>query len=224
MGKKIFISYKYADSNVQRLPDKQLWETTTVRDYVNLLESYFDSSNHIYKGESNDEDLSYLSENTIWEKLKDRIYDSSITIVIISPGMKEPYRSEYSQWIPWEISFSLKETERKDRTSHSNAILAVVLPDSFGRYDYFFSELSCGATSLRTGITFPIIAKNMFNKKNPNREFCNQCYDYHYYDDSSYIQVIRWSDFIRYPNFYIGRAQQRRENIDCYNICKTMER
>lgn len=60
MGKKIFISYKYADSNVQRLPNKQWWETTTVRDYVDLLESYFDLTNHIYKGESNDEDLSYL--------------------------------------------------------------------------------------------------------------------------------------------------------------------
>lgn len=150
MGKKIFISYKYADSNVQRLPNKQLWETTTVRDYVNLLESYFDSSNHIYKGESNDEDLSYLSEDSIWEKLKDRIYDSSITIVIISPGMKESYRSEYYQWIPWEVAFSLKETERMDRTSHSNAIFALVLPDRNGMYDYFLSDLPCGVTLHKT--------------------------------------------------------------------------
>lgn len=75
MGKKIFVSYKYADSDVQALGNKSWWETTTVRDYVDKLETYFDRySDHIYKGESDDEDLSYLSEDQIWEKLKGRFY------------------------------------------------------------------------------------------------------------------------------------------------------
>ena len=108
MGKKIFVSYKYADQDVAPLFGHSWHNPTTVRDYVDALENYFDITDHIYKGESDDEDLSSYSEDTIWEMLKDRIFDSSVTIVMISPNMRITYRSDKSQWIPWEVSFSLK--------------------------------------------------------------------------------------------------------------------
>lgn len=110
MGKKIFVSYKFADNQVENL---SIYENSTVRDYVTKFEEILDPSDNIYKGESDGEDLSNLSEATIWEKLKDRIYDSSVTIVFISPGMKESWKTERNQWIPWEISYSLKEVSRK---------------------------------------------------------------------------------------------------------------
>ena len=177
MGKKIFISYKYADSNVENLPGHSFWNPTTVRSYVDKLEDYFDSTNHIYKGESDDEDLSYLSEDAIWEKLKDRIFDSSVTIIMISPNMRITYRSDRSQWIPWEVSFSLKETTRNDRTSHNNAILAVILPNKKGSYDYYDKD-----------DLFPILKENIENgyiyvvtwddfKKYPNADI-KQAFDY----------------------------------------------
>lgn len=136
MGKKIFVSYKYKDNQVRNL---SIYENSTVRDYVTKFEEVLDPSDNIYKGESEGEDLSLLSEGTIWEKLKNRIYDSSVTVIFISPGMKESWNSEKNQWIPWEISYSLKETSRKNKngdaiTSRTNAMLAVVLPDENGSY------------------------------------------------------------------------------------------
>lgn len=136
MGNKIFVSYKYGDNQVENL---SVYSDSTVRDYVDEFERKLDSSDNIYKGESDGEDLSNLSDSTIWEKLKDRIYDSSVTVVFISPGMREWWKSDRAQWIPWEVSYSLKETSRRTEkgdsiTSHSNAIVAVVLPDSTGSY------------------------------------------------------------------------------------------
>ena len=154
MGRKIFISYKYWDSNVYPVPIFSDNEAK-VRDYVSWLEEKFrNRTEHYYKGESDNEDLSKYSENYIWNELKDKIYDSSLTIVLISPNMKEPGKWQRSQWIPWEISFSVRETTRNNRTSHRNAILAVILPDKNGSYDYYDKN-----NLLRKEIS------NMFNKK-----------------------------------------------------------
>lgn len=67
MGKKIFVSYKYGDTNVAPLEGNTIWNPTKVRDYVDKLEDYFDATDDIYKGESDGEDLSMLSENAIWK-------------------------------------------------------------------------------------------------------------------------------------------------------------
>lgn len=137
MGNKIFISYKYSDYNVESISGISN-NTPKSRDYVTWLENKFDNRTaHIYKGESDNEDLSMRSEDYIWNHLKDKIFDSSITIVLISPNMKEPRRWETSQWIPWEISYSLREIPRNSYTSHSNAMLAVILPDRYGNYSYY---------------------------------------------------------------------------------------
>ena len=135
MGRKVFVSYKFKDNDVRELPG--VVQPTWPCDYVDYIKDKVLSDSDIYKGENSDEDISSWPEYAIWNHLKDKIYDSSITIVLISPNMKEPNRHQRSQWIPWEISYSLRETTRNDRTSHNNAILAVVLPNKQGSYSYY---------------------------------------------------------------------------------------
>ena len=129
MGRKIFVSYKYKDSNVEELEDAV--SPTWPNDYVSYIQEHIinDKSDNIYKGEQSDDDLSDKSEDYIWEHLKDKIYDSTVTIVLVSPNMKEPNKWERNQWIPWEISYSVKKTTRGGRTSQRNALLVVILPD-----------------------------------------------------------------------------------------------
>lgn len=139
MGRKIFVSYKYWDDNVYPVP-RFSDHSPKARDYVSWLEDKFQNrTEHYYKGEKDNQDLSQYSKEYIWGELKDKIFDSSITIVLISPNMKKPYCTEKSQWIPQEISYSLRVTPRSSYTSHRNAILAVVLPDKSRSYNYYNS-------------------------------------------------------------------------------------
>ena len=224
MGKKIFVSYKYADDQVENL---SIYENSTVRDYVTKFEEVLDSSDNIYKGESDGEDLSVLSEETIWKKLKDRIYDSSVTVIFISPGMREVWKADKEQWIPWEISYSLKEVVRKNKngdavTSRSNAMIAVVLPDEKGSYSYYMESKKCcgsGCTTHHTTQLFAIIRKNKFNLKAANKKICDTGSTI-WYGEFSYIKAVKWNDFITNYNTYIESACDRQDSIDKYEIYK----
>lgn len=220
MGRKIFVSYKFRDDNVFPIYYSRI---NTVRTYVDELENYFDRTDDIYKGESDDEDLSYLKDDAIWEKLKSRIFDSSITIVMISPKMKEDHKYDKSQWIPWEISYSLKEMTRNDRTSHSNAILAVILPDRNNSYEYFVKENRCNNCSCRifqTNTLFGILKNNMFNQLKKTNFDCAQGKSGIYSGDSSYIECVKWIDFISSPNIYIDKAIEIKNKIADYEVVK----
>ena len=118
--------------------------------------------------------ISYKYGDTSVKHLE--IFDSSITIVLISPNMKELNKSEDEQWIPWEVSYSLRETTRNDRTSRRNGILAVVLPDINGGYDYMLEPKMCcqsGCTLWHTNKLFKVLRANMFNQIEKTYSNCN---------------------------------------------------
>ena len=222
MGKKIFVSYKHSDSSVY--PLNHGLTRTTVRDYINVLEARL-GANNIYKGEHDDEDLSYFKDSTIQSYLRDKIYDSSITLVIISPFMKEVFTPETDQWIPWEISYSLKEHSRDGRASRTNAILAIVLPDQSNSYNYYLEHKSCcssGCIIHKTSRLFQILRKNMFNVKIPNSVDCQQGITI-YKGDASYIPSIKWNRFLNNIEGYLDRIININANIDDYQIIKEVK-
>lgn len=207
MGNKIFVSYKYADANVRSLESYAglLPVRTTVRNYVDKLEEKI-GKDDIYKGEHDGEDMSQFADETIWTKLKERIFDSSITIVLISPAMKELWKLDKDQWIPQEISYSLKEHSRDGRTSHTNGLIAVVLPDKFGSYNYYIDELGfLFGNKYKDNISFDIIKNNRNNKK---------------YGEGDYVVTVKWDTFIGNYKYYIDMAAQHRDNVEDYEITK----
>lgn len=217
MGRKIFITYKYGDTNVRALPNIFY---TKARDYVTALQAKIDREDHINKGELDGESLEHFEDEAIASSLRNKIYDSSITIVLISPTMKTT-APEKDQWIPWEISYSLKEHSRNGRTSLSNALLAVVLPDMLGSYNYFMtSNAACNSITYHTDRLFSILARNMFNIKQPVTRECSgtTIHEGHH----SYAHTVKWDDFITNINYYLDIATGINGNIDNYNIAKAI--
>lgn len=215
---KIFVSYKYADTSV-----KNFNGGCTPRAYVDYLEQNNVTGDDIYKGEKDNEDLSQFKDETIRTHLKEKIRDSSITIVLISPNMKEFY-NEKDQWIPWEIEYSLRNLD----TNKTNGIIAVVLPDEYGSYDYFMENRTYtdrnGETHnychINANKTFKIIEDNMFNIKNPDIRIFDDLKIY--FGECSYIEAVTWDDFINHKQKYINNAFRKKDELDKFNILHTM--
>lgn len=232
MGRNVFVSYKYSDSFVQ---DLNIYEVvpflgtyvnrkivTTARHYVDKIAEHLENDDHIYKGEDDGESMATLADSTIGSKLGDKIFYSSVTIVLVSKGMKEMFTSEKDQWVPWEISYSLSEQKRQNQTSKTNGVIAVILPDEMGSYDYYITrDEACNCRSLNTPFLFQILRDNMFNVKAPNRKICND--EWVYSGDASYIKSVKWVDFVAKPSIYIDKAIELRDRKEGFTLIKSIK-
>lgn len=193
MARKTFISYKYSDV-VER-------KNNNLRDRI--ISKLGDDSK-FYRGEDGySKDLSSFSAYYIKEKLKKMIRDTSVTIVILSPNMK------FSQWMNWELSYSLSEITREGRISHSNGVIAVVQKQEYGFGDgYEWFRNWNGDWNLN--LTFEVIRMNRNNKKL-----------YAPLDFSlNYIDITTEDKFLKDPNKYIEEAYKKSLNKEYYNIRK----
>lgn len=184
MAHKTFISYKYSES----------------RDLRDKIIGALGKDATYYRGENVDsKDMSDNKRKTIKDRLSDMMYDTSVTIVILSPDMRK------SEWIGWEIAYCLRKVTRKERTSQRNGVVAVIkkVNDSYSWFEY--SEN--GGTYYHMSKIQDIIADNHFNSNPPIKTAGH-------FDrlDGSYIAFIEEDEFLRSPQEYIDNAYKKSEN------------
>lgn len=228
MGRKVFVSYKFKDEKVAKLQDayyeevdsvmKWNYRKTRARDYVNSLQEKI-GSDHMNLGEKDGESLADFADTTIETSLKKKIAQSSVTIVLISKGMKTN-EDEGDQWIPWEVSYSLRTVPTGGNTKQMNAILGVVLPDETGTYDWYYtSNPKCNSITHRTSLLFKILKNNMFNVLDKEFRECNGT-KIHTTDEPSFIKTVKWSDFMNGDkyNTYIEKAVKIKDEVKLYDV------
>lgn len=192
MAHKTFISYKYSEA--QGLRD-------------DIITALGKDANY-YKGETSDSpDLTDTSTENIKKNLRDMMFDTSVTIVIISPNMKE------SKWIDWEIEYCLKKINRKERTSQRNGVVGVIMKVN-GGYDWFkyttIKPDGCSVSNYYTSKVYDIINNNRHNQ-NPKVYSCNTCKCIDALN-GSYIAFVEEEEFLSNPQKYIDNAFDKSEN------------
>ena len=202
MAHKTFISYKYSEARNLR---------------NSIIDALGDDAIY-YQGEtSSSPDLSDTSTENIKRNLTDMMYDTSVTIVIISPNMKN------SNWIDWEIEYSLKNITRKGRTSHTNGVVGVIMKFN-GGYSWLKTTSTngdgCTSSSYDESKVYSIINNNRFNQ-NPKKYSCDTCKTVNALT-GSYIAYVEEETFLSDPQKYIDNAYDKSENDAAgYDLTKT---
>lgn len=201
MGHKTFISYKFSEAQGVR------------DDIIGAL----GKDAQYYQGETSDSpDLTDTTTENIKKSLADMLYDTSVTIVVISPHMIE------SKWIPWEIQYSLCEYSRGGVTSKTNGVLGVIMEVN-GGYDWFVRKTinpdGCQTMSYKLEYLPKIIKDNRDNQV-PKQYSCQRCKCIDMLT-GNFISLITLSDFLATPSLYIENAYKKAyKNIDNYEINK----
>lgn len=200
MARKTFISYKYSEA--QDLRDE-------------IIDALGDDATY-YQGEvAESPDLTDTSTENIKKKLTDMMYGTSVTIVVVSPNLKE------SKWIDWEIEYSLKEISRKDRTSKTNGVVGVIKKVNAG-YDWLAAisarDDGCSVRTIEDSYLYKIINKNRYNR-NDNTYACKNCKTYDQLD-GSYISLVNEVNFISDPAQYIENAYEKSEKAEEFELTK----
>ena len=201
MARKTFISYKYS-------------EAREVRDCI--IDALGDDAVY-YRGETSESpDMTDFKTETIRENLKRMLFGTSVTIVVLSPGMIG------SKWIDWEIEYSLREYTRDGVTSHANGLVGVVMK-RYGGYDWIKTVTShadgCTTWDYNGNYLYPIIKRNRFNQT-PVKYACDRCRSIDWLD-GSYMALVDEDDFLYEPSRYIENAYEKSQRLWNYDLCKT---
>ena len=194
MAHKTFISYKYSES-------------LKLRD--DIIGALGDDAKY-YNGETGlSPNMSDDKDGTIWNYLKDMIWGTSVTIVIISPHMME------SDWIESEIKYSLRKVSRDGTQSQRNGVVGVIKKVN-GGYSWFKNSHTnadgCKVTTYDETKVFDVIKNNRRNQV-PKKYSCEECKTIDALK-GSYISYVEEDDFLKNPSKYINNAYEKSQD-DC---------
>ena len=199
MARETFISYKYSEA--QNLRDR-------------IIEELGEDARY-YKGETAESpDLGDTTTENIKENLKNMMFGTSVTIVIISPNMTQ------SKWIDWEIAYTLKCNKRGQTTSGTNGIVGVIMKVN-GDYNWLvsFHQNQDGCTYRYSDKTkmYDIINGNRLNNITPDKYTCETC---QLFDglNGSYLSLITEDEFLTDPSKYIENAYDKSQTLDDFKL------
>ena len=112
MATKVFISFRFSDG----------------KEIKDELVDLFDESTEVIN-RSEDADRSQMSEDTIQEYLYEKLKDTSVTIVLLTPeavSYRKNWIGNYDDWLYDELRYSL-EDRKNNRT---NGVVAVYTDDA----------------------------------------------------------------------------------------------
>lgn len=208
MGRKVFISYKYND-----------YMSLSIK-YRDELIKKLKGEGDIYKGEDGySDDISDLKADTIKTHLKKMIHDTTVTIVLITPNITS------SDWVDWEISYSLKDvTRQQEGRSRMNGVIGVICPDNNGKLSYVKQITECDTVKYLNEKIPTLISENRYNiidKSTTKKSDCGTIYDR---DLGSYCSIYIWDDFVNDIENKIEIAYEKSRKLSSdYNIVKEIQ-
>ena len=198
MSRKVFVSFRYHDGHK----------------YKETLDRVFDESTKIINC-SEDVNRSQLSEESIKRYLYNKLSDTSVTVIIITPEAvnyrKNIWTGAYDDWIYDEVRYSLE-----DRVGNrTNGLVAVYTEEAKSLL------MNIEPSGRKTIHRFDnLVYENMMNIK-PQYKLNSEAgvFDARW---DSYCSLVSWNDFISNYGRYIDDAARKRDIIDHYKITKRM--
>ncbi len=191
MANKVFISFRMSDGGKIK---------------ENLVEKLKDWT--INKSE--EVDRRGMTDETIKRYLYEKLADSSLTIVLLTPNAinyeTEEYTEKINDWLYDELRYSLENREG----NKTNGVLAIYTEEAKSQL------IDDSGETIKINNFNNLVRKNMFNikssyKKNPNQNIYDSDYDH-------YISLISLNSFLANPKKYIDIAIEKRSVIDHYEI------
>lgn len=203
MGHEVFVSYKFSDG----------------KNTKDRIMSVINKSGHFYNGEKGFCKLE-VADQTLKKYLSDMIYGTTVTIVVISLDVVK------SEWVDWEIRYSLENHTRNGRTNSRNGIVCVIKGEknTFSSYygyqaplDYNWAYTYNNGKRIFREDVFPNLIK-----ANAKNSFGLVGYFYGVLQDGSnlhfndYCVIVTESEFVKNPNKYIEEAYKRSNDYTNY--------